>query len=185
MTVVSNPPGATVKINGRVMGSTPYVWDTPIYGAVAIAVSKPGYREAAKTIEFTGGAIEEFITLEQEAVAPPPPPPAPREEPVAPAPVVQEPPPPAPVVAQTPVAPAPPEPVASGSGGDAAVVFIASIPPVADVYMDGKLIGKTNVTELKVLSGTHSMKFVKSGKEITKEMTFQPGKNPSQMVKIP
>jgi hypothetical protein len=51
--------------------------------------------------------------------------------------------------------------------------------------MDGKLIGKTNVSEMKVTSGTHTMKFVKSGKEIVKKMTFKPGKNPSQMIRIP
>ena len=51
--------------------------------------------------------------------------------------------------------------------------------------MDGQLIGKTNVEELKVRSGTHNMRFVKGGKEVSKSMTFQPGKNASQMVRIP
>jgi hypothetical protein len=48
--------------------------------------------------------------------------------------------------------------------------------------MDGQLIGKTNLSELKVRSGAHSMKFVKNGVEVVKDMTFQPGKNPSQVV---
>jgi hypothetical protein len=37
---------------------------------------------------------------------------------------------------------------------------------------------------LNVTSGTHMIKFVKSGKEIMKELTFKAGKNPSQMIKI-
>lgn len=69
-------------------------------------------------------------------------------------------------------------------GGEAASVFIASIPPVADIFMDGKLIGKTNISELKVTAGTHTLKFVKGDKEITKQQTFQAGKNPSMMVRI-
>jgi hypothetical protein len=74
--------------------------------------------------------------------------------------------------------------VGGGGGGEAATVFIASIPPVADIYMDGKLIGKTNISELKVTSGTHSLRFVKGDKEVSKQMTFQVGKNPSQMVRL-
>jgi anti-anti-sigma regulatory factor len=71
-----------------------------------------------------------------------------------------------------------------GGAGDPGTIFIATIPPVAEVYMDGKLIGKSNVDELNVTSGTHMIKFVKSGKEIMKELTFKAGKNPSQMIKI-
>jgi len=50
--------------------------------------------------------------------------------------------------------------------------------------MDGKLIGKTNRDELKIRSGTHTMRFVKGGKEVTKKMTFKPGSNPSQLIRI-
>ncbi|MFW6209856.1 MAG: PEGA domain-containing protein, partial [Spirochaetota bacterium] len=73
---------------------------------------------------------------------------------------------------------------AQAPAGEPGSIFIASIPPVADVYMDGKMIGKTNIAELKVVSGKHTMKFVKGAKEVTREMTFQPGKNPSQMIRI-
>jgi cytoskeletal protein RodZ len=109
--------------------------------------------------------------------------------------VIEEPPAPPPKVAVVterppepvapPPAPVPEPPAAAAEGGEAASVFIASIPPVADIYMDGKLVGKTNISELKVVSGKHTMRFVKGDKEITKEMTFQPGKNPSQMVRLP
>lgn len=93
--------------------------------------------------------------------------------------------PPSPAV-RTPPAPSTPRasaPVAS-SGGEA-LIFIASIPPVADVYLGTQLLGKTNVSELKIPAGVQTLKFVKGGKEITKQLTLQPGKNPSQMVRIP
>ena len=56
------------------------------------------------------------------------------------------------------------------------------MPPVADVYMDGKLIGKTNISKLNVSPGTHSMKFVKGTIEVTEDMTFKPGDNPSHFL---
>jgi hypothetical protein len=38
---------------------------------------------------------------------------------------------------------------------------------------------------LKLPSGTHILRFVKGPKEVTKEVTVQSGKNPSQMVRLP
>ena len=56
-----------------------------------------------------------------------------------------------------------------------AIAFIASYPIFADVYIDGKLVGKTN-TQIKIPSGAHTMRFVKGDKEITQQMTFHPRK---------
>jgi hypothetical protein len=50
--------------------------------------------------------------------------------------------------------------------------------------MDGKLIGKTNITKLNVLSGSHSMRFVKGTQETTQDKTFKPGDNPSWFVSV-
>ncbi len=191
--VTSLPPGATVKIDGAIQGTTPYAWPNPsVYGTVTLEVEKLGYQNQKRAMEYTGGVAKEHFVLEREAPAPSvvsttPPPraepvPAPEPEPVrepAPAPAVSAPP-PAPVAAAPSPAARPPEPK-----GEEGSIFIASIPPVADVYMDGVRIGKTNVEELKVRSGTHDMKFVKGGKEISKQMTFKPGKNASQMIRIP
>jgi hypothetical protein len=55
---------------------------------------------------------------------------------------------------------------------------------MADVFMDGVKIGKTNIAELKVKVGTHEMKFSKEGKELVKTMTFTEGKNPSQLIRL-
>jgi type II secretory pathway pseudopilin PulG len=181
LTIVSEPSGATVSVDGKVMGTTPFTWDSPFFGGMRIAVSKAGYREAERFLEYVGGSRQESFSLQQQESTPEPAPAAvQRSTPVAPARTSSAP------VAQAPSQPEPRAPeVESEPTGDPATIFLSSLPPVADVYMNGKLIGKTNVAELKVLSGTHQMRFVKGGKQITKEMTFQPGKNPSQMIRIP
>jgi hypothetical protein len=66
-----------------------------------------------------------------------------------------------------------------------ATVFISSFPPVASVYMDGQLVGKTNVGYVKVTSGKHTMQFIKGDKTCTQDMTFIEGQNPATMVKLP
>jgi anti-anti-sigma factor len=193
ITITSTPSGATIKADDKVIGVTPYVWNKPsVYGEVTITVSRTGFKDAVKTIEFTGTSVSESFKLEKEeapVVAKPAPKaaePEPEAEPVAP-------PPPKPVPvpkaapAPEPVAPPPaeeaPAPKAA-AGGEAATVFIASIPPVADVYMDGKLIGKTNITKLNVTAGSHSMRFVKGTQEVSKDMSFKGGDNPSQLVNL-
>jgi hypothetical protein len=55
---------------------------------------------------------------------------------------------------------------------------------MADVFMDGKKIGKTNIAELKVTAGTHVMLFVKGKKRLEKKMSFTSGKNPSQLIRL-
>ena len=187
--ITSVPSGAKVTINGDYMGITPYTWDKPIFGPLSVVVSKDGYEDDSKVFEFTGGNVRESFSLRKAAIAPPPPVTYSEPEPEPPASKYTPPPPPpapAPVSVPEPVArPTPtPTPVSSSISGGEASIFIASIPPVADVYLDGKLIGKTNVSEIKLPAGTHNLKFVKGVKEITKAITVQPGKNPSQMVRL-
>jgi len=148
-------------------------------GEVTIVVSKAGYKDAAKTLEFTGGSKAESFRLEREA-APAVAKPAPVSEPepeAAPTPT----PAPAPEAAPTPT-PAPA--AAAAASGEPATIFISSIPPVADVYMDGKLIGKTNISKLNVVAGAHTLRFVKGTAEITQDFTFKAGDNPSRFVSI-
>ncbi|MDD5673764.1 MAG: PEGA domain-containing protein, partial [Chitinivibrionales bacterium] len=134
LTITSSPSGASVKIEGKLMGVTPYTWNNPsILGAVSVVLTKPGYEELDKIIDFQGGIQKELLTLEK--TAPPPPAPAPVAAPEAPA--------PAPVAAPAP--PPPPAPEApkavAAPRGEPATIFIASNPPMADVSIDGKLIG--------------------------------------------
>jgi hypothetical protein len=66
-----------------------------------------------------------------------------------------------------------------------ATVFISSVPPVASIYMDGRLIGRTNVGYVDVLSGKHTIQFIKGDKTCTQEMSFREGQNPAVVVKLP
>ena len=100
----------------------------------------------------------------------------------------------APVQAPAPIPPPQPQPAPVVSTPAAsepdverkpATVFISSVPPVATVYMDGQLIGKTSTGYLKVTSGKHTMQFVKGDKTCTQEMTFTEGQNPAMFVKLP
>jgi anti-anti-sigma factor len=183
--ITSVPSGASLEINGEIVGTTPYTWTKPVFGMVNVTARKSGYQENSVSFEYTGGSSNQSITLERE-YTPPPPPPAPvTSTPKTYTPVETAPPPPAAYEEPEPALPPPPvsQPVATSSGD--ASIFIASIPPVADVYLNGKLIGKTNVSELKLPSGTHVLKFVKGPKEVTQEVTVQSGKNPSKMVRLP
>jgi hypothetical protein len=63
-------------------------------------------------------------------------------------------------------------------------VSIASVPPGAKVYMDGKYIGEANVAKLKVKPGKHRMRLVANGKSKEVNMEFKEGDNGSKIVKI-
>jgi len=196
ISITSKPSGATVTADGKVLGNTPCKYIDPPLGTILIVVSKPGYNDVTKTMEYTGGNKNEFVPLirlpkessssasRQEYATP-----APAPEEIAPAPA-PAPAPRAPAAAPAPEPAAAPEPApaptpaasASSGGGDVATIFISSMPPVADVYMDGKLIGKTNISKLNVTAGSHAMRYVKGAVEVTEDMTFKPGDNPSHLV---
>jgi anti-anti-sigma factor len=200
ISISSKPSGATVTVDGKVIGTTPFKWSDPPQGTILIVATKSGYNDATKTIEFTGGSKSEFLSLSkiprETAVSAPisraeraepayqrpsePPP----EESAPPPPSRAEEPEPAPESpsASSSSAPSPSSSLAGGGSGESATIFISSMPPVADVYMDGKLIGKTNISKLNVTSGTHSMKYVKGAIEVTEDMTFKSGDNPSHLV---
>jgi anti-anti-sigma factor len=187
--ITSIPVGASISINGEMIGKTPYTWDRPVFGPISIELSRAGYKSTSKDIEFTGGIVKESFTLERE-LPPPAPKPEPMPEPKRPEPVVTPEPTPTPTLASEPEPEPEPSkpvvstPVVSTAGGDASIYF-ASLPPIAEVYLNGKLVGRTNVAELKLPSGTHVLRFVKGAKEVTQEITLQPGKNPSRLIRLP
>lgn len=43
LTVRTNPPGATVEVNGKRIGTTPASMDFTYYGTYELRISKPGY----------------------------------------------------------------------------------------------------------------------------------------------
>ncbi len=176
--ITSYPSGALVSANGRTLGRTPYTWyDPSIYGMVMFAVEKNGYVREQRQVEFTGGTLQRnFVLIEtqetaKETAAPPPiqtARPVPQNTPAQPAAV------PAPTRAAR-VVPKP--------RGPHGVIFLSSLPPNADVFFQGKKIGRAN-TDLTLPAGTHSLTLVKDDKQLVKQLTVMAGKNPSQLVRL-
>jgi hypothetical protein len=119
-----------------------------------------GFETVTRDVEFEGRPVSVPFTLSRASAAPPPPPPA-----------------------ASPPAPAAPPPAAAPAAGGASI-FIASLPPQADVYIGGRLIGRTNDGELQVPAGTHQVRFVKGNLEKTESMTFNAGRNPTRFVNL-
>ena len=176
LAITSYPSGAKVIIDGREKGNTPYTWDKPaVYGQIKITVEKSGYVSKNMNVRYHGGTVKKHFTLTKE-------PEAPKPEPSPIKTTVTTPTPTEPETTTKPVTPIPTPEITTG--GATGTIFISSLPPMAEVYMDGKLIGKTNIDKLQITSGTHTMKFSKGDKELTKQMTFNAGENPSQLIRI-
>lgn len=176
----SVPSGAVVSINGDQIGKTPLVWDKPVFGTISMQLIKTGFKPTSKELEYTGGVLKESFTLEKDI--PVQQPKQVRQEPVEQQLVIESE--PVEEVAEPVKNTRPSPPPAATTNGDASI-FIASIPPVADVYLNGKLVGRTNISEITLPSGTITLRFVKGPKEVTQEVTLQPGKNPSRLVRLP
>jgi hypothetical protein len=201
--IYSQPDNATVTIDGVERGTTPFTWNDPnVYGQIKVTVSKDGYQEKSEYIEYLGKRVSHTFTLDAasqtqttrtdepsrspqttQASSTPQQTPATASQDAAAPPQRQQSEPEAtePEPAQESDAGEQRAP-AQATGGKPATVFISSIPPGAEVYMDGEYVGKTNEDELDVTSGTHTMKFTKGRKTHTEQMTFQPGKNSARHV---
>lgn len=176
LTITSYPSNAKVIIDGQEKGNTPYTWNKPtVYGQVTISVDKGGYVSKKMNIQYTGGSVKKHFVLAKAPITPKPTPSPTKTTVTTTKPVVTPKPTPKPTPRPTPT---------PSTGGASGTVFISSLPPMADVYMDGKLIGKTNIDKLKVTTGTHTMRFVKGDKELSKQMTFKAGENPSQLIRL-
>ncbi len=186
----SEPGNAIVKIDGEVKGRTPFTWENPnVYGQIKVTLSKDGYQEQSEYIEYLGNQVQRNFTLqratpqretEQPASRQAQPKPSPQKPQKQEEPAASQ-------ASRTPETKTPSphkrEQTAQQSPqGKPARVFISSIPPGAQVFMDGQYVGKTNEVELDVRSGTHTMRFKKGAKEHTEEMTFEPGKNSARHV---
>jgi tetratricopeptide (TPR) repeat protein len=75
--VTSNVPGAAVKIGGLAYGATPLGPRPITAGALALELSKPGWRPARFEVEALPGIVTD-VAVELAAEPPPPPPPPPR-----------------------------------------------------------------------------------------------------------
>ena len=65
-----------------------------------------------------------------------------------------------------------------------AEIFIDSNPPVALIYLDGKLIGKTNLLPIKVTPGKHIIKVVHQQLEKDVTVDVKSGTNKPVMVSL-
>jgi len=64
MKITTNKPGATVKVNNKVVGVTPFDGDVPV-GKVDILVTLPGHKDWTKKMDIAPGkTYDETITLE-------------------------------------------------------------------------------------------------------------------------
>jgi transcriptional antiterminator Rof (Rho-off) len=77
-----------------------------------------------------------------------------------------------------------PDVSATTSASTGATIFIATLPPKADIYVGEKFVGVSNSGELPFPIGTHQVKFVKDGIEKTEKMTISPGKNQTRFVNL-
>ena len=167
--VNSTPPGATVEIDGAVVGTTPFaakypgdyfhkphtVFSERLEHAMVMRVSKDGY--ALQKITLTDGPIDwigmtgkkhgKYFVLRADHFDL-------KLEPV-----------------QTPietgrVGPIRPPGAGAGDGapGDTGTVVVASDPPGAEIYVDGKFVGQTQAT-IPLLAGTHHVAVTASGRK--------------------
>lgn len=67
---------------------------------------------------------------------------------------------------------------------ESGLIFIATLPPIADAYVDGDYIGKTNVSTLRGPIGKHEWKFVREEKSFVREITLKQGENPPLLLRF-
>lgn len=68
--------------------------------------------------------------------------------------------------------------------GLSASIFFSSLPPVADIYEDGKLVGKTNMAPIKTTSGKHTYRFKKGDRTAVTTIVLKSGKNNHPMIRL-
>jgi serine/threonine-protein kinase len=160
------PPRAAARPTGLIIGGV--VAGVLALGAAAMFGLKSGARAPAEKLDRAPAA-----TTVAAAAAQPTPPPTPAAAP-APA-AAQATPPPAPA-APVPAAPPVPAPAAASASGSPGTLVVR-VGPWADVYLDGKHLGKTPFDPLVVPSGTHTIRLINDElkKDITLPLEIQPG----------
>jgi hypothetical protein len=135
LVVRSDPPGALVTIDGRILGETPLVARGLSLGAHAVQVARPGHVPRAEHVVFRPSVLSQTLDLrlvpglDQTS--------GPSEA--------------APLAATTGVAASPVTPTASGPGA----IDIDSRPRGAQVRVDGRLLGAAPMRALDLAAGEH------------------------------
>lgn len=211
LTITSQPSGALFSANGKEIGRTPFTWkNPPMYGTIEITAKLDGYADSKRSIEFLGGTVTSnldfYRTIQDKNLK------TTNELPLTSKPeqlisdaeyfsadIKQTIPTAVPeqkiINKQTPsivlkkqvktkqtINPKPKN--ITTLKGPTGTIYISSIPPGAEVFMDGSRIGLTNKNDLVITPGIHTMLFKKGNKQITKKMTFTTNSNPAVLVKI-
>lgn len=179
LVLTTTPPSANITRDGKIIGVTPFTWNNPdMYGEISVKLSKDGFSDKIVQIEYTGGNISKHFYLEK--FYPKPAPPSQKIKPSASitkttyAKPLQS-------KKQKPKLQKKKPPKSQNRDG---LIFLSSIPPVADVYINKQSIGKTNIKDIKVPVGTYVVTFVKDNKSVKKTMTFVKGRNSSVLVRL-
>lgn len=178
--ISTDPSEATVLFNDSILGQTPFSLKNPSFlGIYEFTIEKEGYSTEKYVLEFTGGISEKHLELRGISDSS-------RQENSTDAEaekstdsLVSD-----VSMAESAVSEEVSEESVSKQDEAIATIFLSSLPPVADIYMDGVRIGTTNTDDCQVTPGTHTMKFVKGSRELVKKMTFTAGRNPSQLVHL-
>lgn len=186
----SNPAVADIYLNGQKIGSTNVsTLDLPV-GEVTLVFKKGGISLTKKVTIKPGKNESQFFYLSESAAPAPAPAYTPAEEAVsqpAPAPAVPEQaavpaPPPLKPAAKPALAPAAPRASAKPTGKGK--VFVVSMPQMADIYKDGKKIGKANESNLTFPVGPITLTLKKGKLTKTLTITVKEGDNDPVMVQM-
>lgn len=73
---------------------------------------------------------------------------------------------------------------AAAAASAEATIYFNSLPPMADVYENGVLVGKTNVKPIKTTPGAHTYEFKKGSMTAKQSVTLREGKNSAPMIRL-
>lgn len=173
--ITSTPSSATVEINGKVFGLTPYTMMSPPYGDILVRISKQGYEETQQRIVYEGGqrTVSLILPVQKQVVVPV------KKQPVQKQVV-------APVKKQV-VEPVKKQPVKKqvvAPVAQVATIFFNSLPPMAEIYENNVLVGKTNVAPIKTTPGSHTYTFVKGAQKASITVQLRNGRNSAPMIRL-
>ncbi|MBN1980020.1 MAG: PEGA domain-containing protein [Chitinivibrionales bacterium] len=194
--ITSYPIGARIYAFNQLLGTTPLTWDKPsIYGTIVLTAEKEEYIPQKVEFEYAGGSITKHILFSAgsdttvdtaffaqqdsaSAIAPTPDLLSSTQQTATPSSMQDSPSPESSPQATATIS----QSQETGSDSDSGMIFLSSLPPIADIYLNGKKIGTTNVNYIWMPVGTHLLTFIKNGIAAKKEIIIKPGKNPSQIV---
>ncbi len=192
----STPSGLKIFNRDQYLGTTPFTWSNPqMIGEITVYLETPEGQRIERVVDFIGGDMRRNFDITLDSYKTPEPAPSkratgaettprpPEATQGSPAPQTQQ-------VTETAQngnaaskGPQADEKPALNQSGPRAEIFIATIPPGADIYIGAHKIGVANAN-LTAPAGKHTIRFVKDDISLTKKVTFTPGKNPAQVVRL-